>query len=441
MNSTIFSKKSVKYILIGIIWLVIWEVASLIVHNSILLVGPFEVLLTLVKKCTEPDFYVSVITSFLKIGLGFILGTFTGIILAVLSWRNKLTEDFLKPMMSLIKASPVASFVVLFLIWWHSNVLSVAICICVVMPQLYVSTLQGLKSADEELLQMAGVFKLHPIDIYHYIYRPALYKFWEGAVKIAAGMAWKSGIAAEVIGTPDNSIGSSLYMSKIYLDTAGVLSYTAVIILLSVLCEHLLLILLKKYSEYDFKCHGSLNNTRTKKTIKSLKLENLAKSFNGNKVLKGYSAEFKEGFPITFDWPSGEGKTTLFKILAGVYEKDAGMILPEGYMISFLFQEDRLVEGITAIKNVELVCGSVQTAHDVLIQILDEEDIYKPVEALSGGQKRRVAIARACAAASEVALFDEPYEGLDAETKNAVRKLIYEYGSDKILLIASHIEV
>lgn len=442
-TSIIRNKKFIKRTIIVLIWLTIWEMVSLFVSNDILLVGPVDVLRTLAMKLWEVEFYKSIGLSVLRIVGGFLIGSLVGGLLAICSWKSHFIEDFCKPFMSFVKAAPIASFVVLFLIWWHSNILSIAICICVSLPQIYVNMLMALKNADKKMLEMAEVFQLPIIDKINYVYRPSVCNYMESAVRLAVGMAFKAGIAAEVIGTPDNSIGNGLYMSKIYLDTAGVLSWTVVIILLSVVWEQIILMALRTYSRYEFKCQGSKLNIQSEnnKKIDKLALNGIKKSYGEKLVLDNYSNEFITGEVYSYDWISGAGKTTLFRIIAGLEKCDLGEIHPNKYSVSIAFQDDRLVDGFSAIRNITLIMGdrNKTKAKELLLNILEEDDISKPVEQLSGGQRRRVAIIRALAVDADVAIFDEPYESLDIAVRDKVSQLIREYGKDKITLIASHI--
>ena len=139
--------------------------------------------------------------------------------------------------MALLKSVPVASFVILALIWAGSANLSVLVAFLVVLPVIYVNTVAGLKSTDRKLLEMAKVFFMTPWRRIRYIYIPALVPYLKSGCQIALGMSWKSGVAAEVIGVPDHSVGEKLYMAKIYLNTADVLAWTFVIILVSALFE------------------------------------------------------------------------------------------------------------------------------------------------------------------------------------------------------------
>ena len=216
-------------------WVFLWYGLCLGVDNRILLASPLETARALAVLLGEGSFYATVGVSLLRIGAGFLLGLAAGLCLAACSRRFPLAEELLSPAVGLAKAVPVASFVVLMLVWWGSSFLAVGICFLVVAPHIYISTLEGLKSTDKKLLEMAEVFRLARRDRFFYIYRPGLKPFWRGSMKVTLGMCWKSGVAAEVMGIPDHSIGEQLYLSKVYLDTGGIFAWTVVIILLSFL--------------------------------------------------------------------------------------------------------------------------------------------------------------------------------------------------------------
>ena len=170
--------------------------------------------------------------------------------------RFPLLRDFLEPAVTLMKSVPVASFVILALIWTGSQHLAVLISFLVVFPILYVNTLAGLQSADIRLLEMARVFRVRPLRRVRFIYLPALLPYLSGGCRVALGMSWKSGVAAEVIGLPSHSIGEHLYMSKIYLETDGLFAWTIVIIGISVLTERLVLFLLNRLQRKGGAAHA-----------------------------------------------------------------------------------------------------------------------------------------------------------------------------------------
>lgn len=445
------TSSKIKYVLIVIGWLLVWETVYLCVGNKLLLAGPIDTLVRLGEDAISYDFWITIASSFLHIAIGFLTGLFLGILLAVFSYKCKLFEDIIYPVIGFIKAAPVAAFVVLFLIWWHSNVLSVAICICVVTPQIYVPFLEGLKKTDKKLLEMADVFNLGSVDRFYFILRPALKPYMSGALKIAAAMAWKSGVAAEVIGTPSFSIGEGLYKSKITLDTAGVFSWTLVIILISVLCEKVLLKILDIFAGWEVKTHGKQYETSGEACLKA---ENICFSYSdaledygkSKRVLSDVSFEYHKGKIYTLNTPSGSGKTTLLNIIAGLLPVDSGKIeYYENFSVAYCFQEERLCEEVSAIKNVALACGE-DLAYEYLKPLFEDSDfalralLEKKVSELSGGQRRRVSIARAVAKNADVVLLDEPFNGLDEDNIARVKTYISDYCSDKIVVIASHIE-
>lgn len=437
-----WNKRWIQKSIIIIGWLLVWQLVSLWVGNDILLVGPWETLKTLWGKLWEAAFWQACICSVFRICAGFLAGMLLGVTLAAVSVRYSVLEEILAPVMTLLKAVPVASFVVLFLIWWSSAWLATAISFCIVLPNLYINTLEGMKSTDRKLLEMARVFRISRRDQFLYIYRPALKPFWDSAIRLAAGMSWKSGVAAEVIGLPEHAIGEQLYMSKIYLDTAGVLAWTVMIILISIGFEKLILKAWELFCAWEPACDRVCEKERTRpyEKPKPLQLQQVSKSYSEKTVMERVSAEYLPGETAYFRMPSGSGKTTLFRLIAGLEKPDEGKICGSEQKVAFLFQEDRLCEEYSALKNVELVTGDKTIAREHLLQLLEEEDIYKKCRELSGGMIRRVALARTMAAKADIILLDEPYNGLDEANREKVLHYIEENSGDAILLIATHIK-
>ena len=224
-------------------WLVVWQAAALLVHNTILLAGPLETLRALAGMAADGTFWGSLLSSLVRIVCGFLIGSAAGIGLAFLSQHWTLLGDILSPAVRAMKAVPVASFVILLLIWGGSSSLAFWICFLVVFPILYLNTQQGLLALDRQLVEMADVFRIPMKSRIRYIILPGIWPFLRASFEVALGMSWKSGVAAEVIGQPLSSIGNGLYRAKIYLATDEVAAWTIVIILLSWGLEKLFLLL------------------------------------------------------------------------------------------------------------------------------------------------------------------------------------------------------
>lgn len=242
MNSTIFRK-----IVIAFSWLVLWQIVALVVNDPIVLVGPIETISTLYKKLFDTEFLLSVLSSVFRISVGFVMAFFVAVILSFLSYKNKLFSDILNPVVTLMKTVPVASVVILLLIWFGSEWLTPLIIFAVVFPIIYVNTLEGFNNVPNKMLEMCKVFKVGVTPKFMHVYRPNIAPFVLSGIKLAVGMAFKSGVAAEVIGLPKFSIGEGMYMSKIYFDTAGVFAWTLCIILLSVLFEKIIITLARTF--------------------------------------------------------------------------------------------------------------------------------------------------------------------------------------------------
>ncbi len=450
-------------------WLAVWEAVALIAGNAVLVASPVETFREFLRLLGESSFYFSLGKSILRIGGGFAAGLFCAAFLAFLAYRIPFVESLFTPLMRFLLAVPVASFAVLLLIWWGASFLSAAVSFLVVLPQFYVSFTEGMKSLDKKMLQMAEVYRLPGFSRFFYVYRPALKPFLYSSMKISLGMCWKSGVAAEVIGLPDFSIGEGLYFSKITLNTAGVFAWTGVIILLSILFEKLVLNGTERFLNWEpeVKKPGNTSSGRragkaegeqepgSEKTegkeresgetkaagkagTEEIRVRGLCKAYGETRVFQNFSAVYEKGRIYYLRQPSGSGKTTLLSILAGIEKADAGSIrVPE--RVSMLFQEDRLCEEYDAIKNVELVCGNRKQASEALLKLLEPESLEKPCSSLSGGMKRRVALVRAMEAEADFVLLDEPFVGMDRENRRMAEQYIQERQQGRTILIATHI--
>ena len=432
------SKHILQKCMIVFLWLIIWQMVSLFVRNEILVAGPLETAKALLKDGMEIRFWKTVGISLFKIMGGLLAGLFTGFVLAVLSYRHSFLEQFLGPAMVFAKSVPVAGFAVILLIWWGSGFLSVAISFLVTLPLMYVNILEGLKNCDTKLLEMAALFSFSPRAKAFYLYRQSLKPFLLSGLKTGVGMSIKAGVAAEVIGTPKWSIGAALYEAKIYLETDRVFAWIIVVILLGTIAEKLLLGIVSLLFSHKPKV---IAKARRQVPVKGVCIRNVTKSFGEKSVLQNLSYTMKEGEITCLMAPSGAGKTTLLHILAGLCDADSGEILWDGPGtpgIGMVFQEDRLLEEETALKNVEMACPERTTAKEVLSELLPMEALNKKISALSGGMKRRVCIARALVAQADVLVLDEPFTGLDEENRKKAVRVILKHLNGRIMILSTH---
>lgn len=225
--------------------LVVWQAAAMLLNSNILLASPLDVAARLTTIWQDGEFFSTIWFSFSHIVCGFFAALVTGSVLAALAYRLKAAEYLLMPYMVTIKSVPVASFIVIALIWLSSKDLSIFISFLMTLPIIYTNLLQGLKSADVKMLEMTEVFRVPWLKRTRYVLLPQIKPFLLSACSVSLGLAWKAGIAAEVIGIPQGSIGEGLYQAKIYLETTDLFAWTVIIVLLSVGFEKLFLLLLK----------------------------------------------------------------------------------------------------------------------------------------------------------------------------------------------------
>jgi NitT/TauT family transport system permease protein len=225
--------------------ILLWQGLAMLLAQKLLLVSPVDVALRLTELVVTADFWGAVAFSLLRITLGFTLALIAGVILAVIAGNVRVVEILLWPYMAAVKATPVASFVILSLIWLGSRGLSVFIAFLMALPIIYTNVLHGIRGTDPKLLEMAKVFGIGRARRLFYIHIPHLKPYLLSACGVAIGLAWKAGVAAEVIGIPTGSIGERLYEAKVYFSSADLFAWTAVVVLLSILFEKLFVRLIK----------------------------------------------------------------------------------------------------------------------------------------------------------------------------------------------------
>ncbi|MDD2956637.1 MAG: ABC transporter permease subunit [Oscillospiraceae bacterium] len=247
-HSTTAGKKLKKWAAsLGVfaLWIGLWQIAAAALSQEILLVSPGRAALRLFQLVQEPEFWLTVGTSCLRIMSGFLLALAVGAVLAVAMSRSRFLYAFFHPALSVIKATPVASFIILALVWVTGRRLSIFISFLMVLPMVWSNLDQGIRNTDKKLLEMGELFRFSPWEKARYLYIPSVMPYFVSACTTGIGFAWKAGIAAEVLGVPKHSMGTRIYEAKIYLETPDLFAWTAVIIFMSIVIEKGFLKLLK----------------------------------------------------------------------------------------------------------------------------------------------------------------------------------------------------
>ena len=228
-------------------WLFIWWLISLAIGKALILPSPATVAKTLGRLCTQSEFWRTAGNSLLKIFLGFIAGVLAGVGFAVLTSCSKAADMLVSPFIRVIRATPVASFIILVILWVTRSLVPSLMSALMVLPVVWGGLCTAIKSTDIDLLEMAKTYGFGRLKTLRLVYIPSVLPAFLSSCLTAQGLAWKSGVAAEVLCLPSLSIGTQLYNSKIYLETADLFAWTAVVIILSFLLEKLCRVLVRRY--------------------------------------------------------------------------------------------------------------------------------------------------------------------------------------------------
>ena len=242
------NQKAAKFVA-AFLALCLWQLAAVLVDNRLLLVGPIQVAGRLWQLLGEQTTWQALGYSFGRISLGFFLAFALALVLAAVSARFSLAEILLRPYVLAIQTVPVASFIVIALLWLSGRRLSIFISFLMVLPVLYANALQGFRAADRQLLEMAQVFRMPRFRRVRCIFLPALAPYLKSACHVALGLCWKAGVAAEVIAVTEKSVGGMLYDAKVYLEIPDLFSWTVLIVAVSLGFEKLFLALLDSITQ------------------------------------------------------------------------------------------------------------------------------------------------------------------------------------------------
>lgn len=246
MTST--TQNRFRKIIIAIIWLMLWQIMASLIKEEILLPSPLLVFKSFISLLMQGVFYKAILTSTIKILVGFIISIAIGTIFAYLSYRYKLFYDFISPIIRVFRSIPLASIVIFLLFWADKSLLSIYVSFIMAMPLIFQNLYDGLESIDRKILEMADVYKVSEIKKIRYIYKVKAKYFLYSSIISVSGLVFKAGIAAEVIGLPQNSIGNNLYNAKVYLNMPNLFAWTIAILLISSIFEYML----KKFLGVDY---------------------------------------------------------------------------------------------------------------------------------------------------------------------------------------------
>ncbi len=240
------ARKALQTLAVLLFWLLVWALAARAVGQALLLPSPQETGRELVRLARSAVFWLTVGKSVLRVLAGILIAVLLGVLLAFLTHKSPLLKALLAPVMTLVKSTPVASFIILALVWLGRGIVPLVIAALMVLPVVWSNVSQGLAGIDPQLLELAAVYRLPKLRALRRITWPSVLPHLRAALRSALGLGWKAGIAAEVLTVPPGSIGKRIYEAKLYLETTELFAWTAAVVLVSLGIERLLLRLVER---------------------------------------------------------------------------------------------------------------------------------------------------------------------------------------------------
>ena len=406
-------------------WLAVWVLVAGLVAQPLILPGPGAVVVALLRLVCDGGTWAILAGSGARILGGLALAAVCGGVLAGISSRSRAFARLVAPALSFVKATPVACVVVLLLIWLGSARVSIAAVFLMALPGVFFSLVEGLTQVDKPLEQM---FRLHGV------------RGW----RLFCAHTWREVLpfvlscARAVIGMAAGTVGERIYQAKLLIETADLLAWTVLVVMASWACERVLVWLLRASGPAAWRAavlsHGRGLHGRAGGSAGGRAAAELALAVGDRApwapALDGLVLHVSAGGRACVMGASGVGKSTLLALAAG-----------ERTPCSMVFQDTRLVEDASALDNV-LVCADARvdasSAAALLCLLVPGIDVHARVAELSGGQLRRVEIARALLCPGGAVILDEPFTGLDIAARDACTEVVLDLLDGRMLLLATH---
>ena len=445
-------KAPAGWLALSVIWIIIWQAAAWLAGSELLLPGPYDTLKALGRLLQEKAFYFNAGWTIGRCFLAVILSLGAGALASWGAYRFPPVRRLLSFPVAFFKAVPVMAVVIYIILLADSDWVAVIVCFLLCFPVVYTNLLEGLEAVASDFLELAAVCKIKGKERIRLFFIPGILPQIKSACELAAGLSWKAVVAAEVLSIPRYSLGYEMLNAKYYLETDILFAYIAVIVFLSWLFTQGVRVLLRNvewkpyqksrvYGRYGKGRGIRMKEEKTEQVMASapeIVVSHLDKSFDGKKVLKDFSVIFPAGKITALMGPSGQGKTTLMRMIAGLDFPDRGEIrlkekggcdaAPGETATAFLFQEDRLLPWLNVFDNIAL---------PLLNRGMDEKEIKRQVEKmaeslelqqalyqlpgqLSGGMRSRAALGRTFLMPGKLLILDEPFKGIDESLKKRI---------------------
>ncbi len=240
-------KKIGRAHLVAAFWLGVWALAAHNFGKPLLFPPPLSVLKTLGELLGTKEFYIATGTSLFNILLGTLSAILFACVLTVITARIRFVRELIHPVMAVVKATPVASFIILMLLFLGPIKVPAFITFLIVLPIVWTNLDQGITSIDPQLREVAIMYRFSLAKRLRVLIFPSVKPYFLSACKTAIGLAWKAGVAAEIIAMPPQTIGTMIGEAKLYIMSAEMFAWTLTVVLLSLIIEFGISFLFSKF--------------------------------------------------------------------------------------------------------------------------------------------------------------------------------------------------
>lgn len=237
------TKNSFVTVLSILAMLLIWYILALLIGKEYILPTPAQTGLSLLMIMQSEGFWPAVLATVGRGLLGFFISLGLGIILGMVAGFSRLVSWLLRPWVTVMRSTPVMSIIILAIIWFESGLVPVFVTILMLFPIIYGNVVAGIRNVNQELLEMARMYKVRPLRIIGELFLPSILPYLLAGAATAMGIAWKVIIAAEILSQPNRAVGTDLMIAKFNFATSQVLAWTVVVIIISFVFEYFLSIL------------------------------------------------------------------------------------------------------------------------------------------------------------------------------------------------------
>ena len=238
-------KKPIKILLIILLWVGIWEALAFIINKPLLFPTPIAVMAKLFNLILTKVFWINTVYSFGRVGIGIVIAMALGFIFGLICSFSKFAYEIIYPLVTVIKSTPVASFIILIWIFIGNDSTPIVISSLMVFPIVFSNIYRGMESVDTGLIEVCKIYNISKKKMISSLYVPSVLPYFSSALLSSIGLGWKAGIAAEVLCTPKKSIGLAIFEAKTYIEYVELFAWTVAVVVFSIVLEFLLTKLIK----------------------------------------------------------------------------------------------------------------------------------------------------------------------------------------------------